>query len=122
MFSSLAQTNFRDFICWLIACLGVCFLGVELGLGVSIGLSLFLYILETAFPHLAILGRVDKTDLAASTKQFAGTARAVPGVLALRLDAPLYFGNVQYLEDKIDAFLEEAEINACEGKCEWMLL
>jgi MFS superfamily sulfate permease-like transporter len=109
------QTNFRDFICWLIACLGVCFLGVELGLGVSIGLSLFLYILETSFPHLAILGRVDKTDLAASTEQFPGVAKAVPGLLALRLDAPLYFGNVQYLEDKIDAFLEEADANAREG-------
>nr|AWG96598.2 putative H+/sulfate transporter [Scenedesmus acutus] len=114
--AQLWRTNFRDFLCWLAACLGVCFLGVELGLGVSIGLSLFLYVLETAFPHLAILGRVDKTDLAASTKQFAGTAKTVPGVLALRLDAPMYFGNVQYLEDKIDSFLEEAELDAREGR------
>ncbi|KAF8059692.1 SULTR2 [Scenedesmus sp. PABB004] len=72
------------------------------------GLSLFCYILETAFPHLAILGSVEKTDLTVSTKQFPG-ANTRPGVLALRLDAPIYFGNVQYLEDKVDTFVEEAE-------------
>lgn len=74
------------------ALLGVCFLGVELGLGVSITLSLFLYILETSFPHLAILGRVEKTDLAVDKKQYGAAAKETPGVLALRLDAPMYFG------------------------------
>eukprot|EP00775_Hariotina_reticulata_P000498 gene498-768_t len=111
----LWKTNFRDFLCWVIAMGGVLFLGVELGLGVAITLSLFLYILETAFPHTAILGRVEKTDLTVSTEQYKGMSKGVPGVLALRMDAPMYFGNVLFLEDKIDEFMTQAELEAKEG-------
>jgi sulfate transporter 4 len=63
VYLAVLQTNLRDFFTFLAAALCVVFLGVELGLAVSIGLSLFLYILETAFPHFALLGRVKKTDL-----------------------------------------------------------
>lgn len=37
------------------------FLGVELGLAVSIGVSLLTVVLEAAFPHTAMLGHIEKT-------------------------------------------------------------
>jgi MFS superfamily sulfate permease-like transporter len=32
----------------------------------------------------------------------------VPGVLVVRLDAPAYFANVQYFQDKLQQYEEEA--------------
>ena len=35
-------------------------------------------------------------------------ATVVPGVLVVRLDAPAYFANVQYFQDKLGEYEEEA--------------
>jgi MFS superfamily sulfate permease-like transporter len=37
-------------------------LGIELGLLIGLGISVFLIIQHTAFPHIALLGRVPGTD------------------------------------------------------------
>jgi MFS superfamily sulfate permease-like transporter len=153
------------FICTL-------FLGVELGLAISIGLAILIVIFETAFPHIAVLGRLENTTnvyrcakghkrlcetmlqmdynkyrvlsnvgstrywtmrvywkatfyifyLSSWTstssiivpslynrniKQYPG-AEQTPGVLVVRLDAPIYFANVQWFQDKIADYEKEA--------------
>jgi hypothetical protein len=40
----------------------VMFMGVELGLAASIGVSLLTVVLEAAFPNVAMLGQVEKTS------------------------------------------------------------
>ena len=57
------QVHFRDFLVWLTAFLVTCFAGVEMGLLASIVLSLMILVVETAFPHVATLGRIDKTNV-----------------------------------------------------------
>lgn len=57
------QVHVRDFLVWLCAFIATCFAGIELGLAVSLGLSLIVIIFETAFPHAALLGRVQKTSV-----------------------------------------------------------
>ena len=52
------KLNLRDFFVWLAAFLGTLFLGIELGLGISIVLALLVVIFESAFPHTAVLGRI----------------------------------------------------------------
>lgn len=37
-------------------------LGIELGLMIGLGISVFLIIQHTAFPHIALLGRVPGTN------------------------------------------------------------
>jgi sulfate transporter 4 len=59
----LFKTHVRDFIVWLVAFIGTAFLGVELGLGISIGLALLIVIFETAFPHMAVLGQVNNSSV-----------------------------------------------------------
>ena len=49
----------RDFLVWLAAFLGTLFLGVEMGLAISIGLALLIVVFESAFAHSAVLGEVD---------------------------------------------------------------
>jgi sulfate transporter 4 len=57
------QTHLLDFAVWLVAFLATLFLGIELGLAAAIGLALLIVIFESAFPHTAVLGRVDRTTV-----------------------------------------------------------
>lgn len=50
--------------------LSTMFLGVEIGLAISIGLALMIVIYESAFPHTALLGRVGRTTIYRNVKQF----------------------------------------------------
>lgn len=48
---------------WLVAFICTCFLGIELGLGISIGLALLIVVFESAFPHMAVLGQVNDSTV-----------------------------------------------------------
>ena len=50
-----------DFGNWMLAFIGTLFLGVELGLGIAVGISLLLVVFESAYPHTAVLGRLPGT-------------------------------------------------------------
>lgn len=49
------------------------FLGVEIGLAISIGLALMIVIYESAFPHTAMLGRVGTTTIYRNIKQYTNS-------------------------------------------------
>lgn len=75
----LFRTHLRDFAVWMVAFVSTLFLGIELGLGVSIGLALLIVIFESAFPHTAMLGRVDRSTVYRNIEQ----VRACWGVLTV---------------------------------------
>ena len=97
-----------DFSVWSVAFLGTLFLGVELGLGLSVGISLLLVIFESAYPHTAVLGRLPGTHHYRSTKQYPHAER-YDGIVLIRVDAPMYFANTQHVRDKIQKYYERAE-------------
>ncbi|WIA23007.1 hypothetical protein OEZ85_001360 [Tetradesmus obliquus] len=123
----LLRVNLRDFAVWLTAFAVTTFAGVELGLMSSIGLSMAILILDTAFPQVSLLGRVPKTNTyrpilpadrrepgvgsgALQTTESCGrTAVTTPGVVAVRLDAPLLFINVISFEEKMQRHVKDAE-------------
>lgn len=107
----LFKTHLRDFLVWLAAFLCTLFLGAELGLGISIGLALLIVILESAFPHTAVLGQLEKSTVYRSTEQYPAAERT-PGVLAVRLDAPVYFANVSWMRNKIEEYEDAASETA----------
>ncbi len=39
------------------------FAGVEIGLGIAVGVSLLLVLWKTGFPHMAVLGRLPDTTV-----------------------------------------------------------
>jgi sulfate transporter 4 len=61
-----------DFVVWVIAFLGTLFLGVQQGLAIAVAISLFLVIWESAYPHIAELGRLPGTTLYRNVAQYAG--------------------------------------------------
>jgi len=92
-----------DFGVWSFAFLGTLFLGVELGLGIAVGVSLVLVIFESAYPHTAILGRLPGTTEYRNIKNY-GQAELYDGILTVRIDAPIYFANTQNIRDKVKKY------------------
>eukprot|EP01025_Chloroclados_australasicus_P052553 TRINITY_DN612_c0_g2_i2.p2 TRINITY_DN612_c0_g2~~TRINITY_DN612_c0_g2_i2.p2 ORF type:complete len:667 (-),score=99.60 TRINITY_DN612_c0_g2_i2:54-2054(-) len=105
---TLFRINRLDWLVWMTSFLGTIFLGVEVGLGIAIGLALLIVIYESAFPHTAVLGRLPGTTVYRNIKQYP-EARPVPSILSVRVDAPLYFANVQSIKDKLKKYEDRAE-------------
>ena len=74
--------------------------GVELGLLVGVGLSIFLHLWATSRPHIALVGQIP------GTTSFRNVARHTvvtdSEILSLRVDESLYFPNARYIEDRIN--------------------
>lgn len=75
-------------------------LGIEQGILVGVVSSLLAVILRTTRPHTAVLGRVPGTHAYRNVAHHPGAA-TTPGVIALRIDAQFYFGNVNFLKETI---------------------
>uniref|UniRef100_A0A383W800 STAS domain-containing protein n=1 Tax=Tetradesmus obliquus TaxID=3088 RepID=A0A383W800_TETOB len=96
----LFRTHLRDFFVWLVAFVVTTFAGVEYGLMSSIALSLLILVLESSFPHSAQLGRLGKSNVYRSVQKYPG-AETIPGIVIVRLDAPLFFANTNHFENSI---------------------
>ncbi len=73
-------------------------LGIEEGILLGVGASLGLFIVRTTRPHTAVLGRLPGTPIYRNVDRYP-EAQTVPGVLAVRIDAQFYFGNVSFLKE-----------------------
>lgn len=97
----------RDRILVAAAVLAVLVLGVLYGLLAAIGLSLLMLLRGLSVPNVSTLGRLgeghDFLVLAAHSD-----ARPVPGVIVLRPEAPLFFGNVEVMMQHVRTLVVDA--------------
>lgn len=82
---------------------GVLVLGIEAGVVVGVMLSMANLIWRASRPHIAILGRIAGTEHFRNIERYA--AETVPDVLLLRIDANLFFGNVEAVNEGIEETL-----------------
>ena len=101
------STNLILVFGWLFAFFGTLFLGVELGLGLAVGISLLLVVFESAYPHTAILGRLPGTTEYRNVKNYL-QAEKYDGIVVVRIDAPIYFANTQQVRDKLQKYESRA--------------
>ncbi len=80
-------------------------LGLVPGLAAGLGVALVLFVHRTASPHTAELGRIPGSMVYRNTARFA--VEVCPQVGILRVDAPLYFANARFLEDRVHQMLAE---------------
>ncbi|KXZ46976.1 hypothetical protein GPECTOR_39g470 [Gonium pectorale] len=99
----LFKVNKLDFLVWMASFLGTLFISIEIGLGIAIGLAMLIVIYESAFPHTALLGRIPGSGVYRNVKQYKD-AQLVPGIMACRIDSPVYFANVQWIKDRLRAY------------------
>ena len=83
-------------------------LGVEEGIALGVGASLVWHVVRTTRPHTAVLGRLPGTDVFRNVRRYP-EAVPEPGVLVLRIDAQLFFGNVTFLKDTLRNLVDAAD-------------
>ncbi len=89
-----------DAAAWVVTCGGVLALGVEAGVVVGVLLSMGTLIWRASRPHIAVLGRIAGTEHFRNIERYP--AETQPDLLLLRIDANLFFGNVEAVGERIE--------------------
>jgi SulP family sulfate permease len=79
---------------------GVLALGVEAGVVVGVALSMGALIWRASRPHIAVLGRIPGTEHFRNIERY--TADTASGLLLLRVDAGLFFGNAEAVNERVE--------------------
>jgi SulP family sulfate permease len=79
---------------------GVLAMGVEAGVVIGVVLSMGTLIWRASRPHIAVLGRIAGTEHFRNVERYP--AETAPDVLLLRIDAGLFFGNVEAVNARIE--------------------
>ena len=95
-----------DALALLGTALGVLLLGLELGIALGIGFSLATLLVRASTPHIAVIGRIAGTEHFRNVERHG--AETIPGVLLLRIDESLFFGNLAAVESRLGIELEKA--------------
>jgi len=75
-------------------------LGVELGLLISLGISVLLLIQQSSVPNIALLGNVPGTRKYKDVRDYE-RATQIPGFLIVRFEDSLYFANVGQVKEAL---------------------
>ncbi len=97
-----------DFITLIVTFIATLVLGILNGVMFGVILSLALIIYQNSRPNYAVLGRLPGSNVYRSTARFH-EALEEKGVLIVRFDAHLYFGNAAYFRSTIERLVEERE-------------
>ncbi len=89
-----------DALALLATAAGVLVLGVEAGVVVGVALSMGTLIWRASRPNIAVLGRIAGTEHFRDIERHGGYT--MPGLLMLRIDANLFFGNVEAVNTRIE--------------------
>ncbi|MET3133213.1 SulP family sulfate permease [Oxalobacteraceae bacterium GrIS 1.11] len=94
-----------DALALLATTAGVLVFGVEAGVVVGVLLSMGTLIWRASRPHIAVLGRIAGSEHYRNIERYP--ALTVPQVLVLRIDAGLFFGNVEPVGQRIEEELRK---------------
>ena len=84
-----------------VGCLfGVAILGVIPGIGLAIAAAVVEFLWSVWRPHYAVLGRVDQVKGYHDISRYP-QARRIPGLVLFRWDAPLFFANVEFFQQRV---------------------
>ena len=84
-----------------VGCLfGVAILGVIPGIGLAIAAAVIEFLWSVWRPHYAVLGRVDRIKGYHDISRYPD-ARRIPGLVLFRWDAPLFFANAEFFQQRV---------------------
>ena len=104
-----------DGVVLLVTFLATLLAGVQTGVLSGVALSLAQFIWRSAHPHMAELGYLASENVFRNVKRYS-EARVFPNALILRIDASLYFANLEFVERYIRERLAD------EGGIQWVIL
>ena len=103
----LWKTHREEFFVLLFTFAVTLVMGIKEGilLGTLVALSLMIY--RSSQPHIAVLGRIKGTSRFRNVLRFSEEIETFPGVLIIRFDGQLFFGNHTYFKKQIAKRLEK---------------
>ena len=87
-----------DWLIWMFTFCFTLFLGVEIGILVGVAVSLVLVIYKTAFPRITTLGKLPETSIYRNIQMYP-EAEEPHGMILVRIDAPIFFANIEGIKD-----------------------
>lgn len=93
------QVNRADAISFITTFFMVLLFGIEIGLGVGILYSVVLLIQRTSHPHIAVVGRVGKSEHFRNINRHKVETKDT--ILSIRVDENLHFANSDYVQNHI---------------------
>ncbi|NLK00020.1 MAG: solute carrier 26 family protein [Clostridia bacterium] len=96
----LLKVNINDGMTWIFTFLASLVAGIGPGILTGFVLSLIFFIWRSAHPYTAELGYLRKQDVFRDV-DYHHDAEADPHILIFRVDAPLFFANMGFLEDQL---------------------
>ena len=101
----LLQYDRVDALSWILTFVGVLILGVETGIIAGIAVSILGLLWRQSRPHIAVIGRIPGTEHFRNLSRHQVETR--PGLLMVRIDANLFFGNWDRIHDELIKHLDE---------------
>lgn len=103
---TLWQKYRSEFYIFLFTFLATLFLGIKYGvlLGVFVSLTHMVYLHSK--PHVALLGRIRGTNHFKNISRFSDEVITYPGVLIVRFDGSLFYGNQVYFKQRIEEHMQ----------------
>ena len=97
-----------EFFLAVIALLGVLSIGILPGILVAVALALLVVIHRISRPHDAVLGSIEGVDGYHDIEGHTNS-ETMPGLIAYRFDAPLFFANADYFLSQVRELVASAE-------------
>ncbi|GAA0160634.1 transporter [Lithospermum erythrorhizon] len=97
-----------DFLACLCSFFGVLFISVPLGLAIAVGVSVFKILMHVTRPNTVILGNIPGTQTYQSLNRYK-EAQRVSSFLILAVEAPIYFANSNYIQERVLRWIREEE-------------
>ncbi|MED6167857.1 hypothetical protein PIB30_006505 [Stylosanthes scabra] len=92
-----------DFVICMAGFFGVIFIALDVGLMISVGLSILRALLYVARPDSCKLGKLPELGLYRDAEQY--TVSTLPGILIVQLGSPMYFANSNYVKERIMRYI-----------------
>ncbi|PQQ07878.1 hypothetical protein Pyn_07961 [Prunus yedoensis var. nudiflora] len=92
-----------DFLACMCSFFGVLFISVPL-----VGVSIFKILLHVTRPNTMVLGNIPRTQTFQNVNRYREALR-IPSFLILAVEAPIYFANTTYLQERILRWVREEE-------------
>ncbi len=95
-----------DGLAWLGTAGGVLIFGLEIGIGLGVVLSMGTLLLRASTPHIAVIGRIPGSEHFRNVERH--DVETIPGVVFVRIDESLFFGNLGAVELRLNQELENS--------------
>ena len=100
----LWKSNRTDLMLLLVTFAATLLMGIEQGILIGVALSMLSFVYQASRPHMARLGKMPGQEAYRNVERFPDVERA-DGIAIFRIDASLFFGNVEHIKDGVDDLL-----------------